>query len=253
MQQGKVCFKFQECNEPPYDVWEELCSLLWVHSIIHWKKDVQSLLKGSQHCDSRIQTASHQHVMFRIQLRCETGYRSPPERKGEGKKKKIEKSRAELPQQGLKWLKIGERNQSSPQQIWSTGERWEGCKYSPLFWPAHLATLSKNSKSFFRSKWSPSVLQELHSCPHSVIPFISSHQRGWGTARLCGVALQTELPLVYRRTGKHLDARASQRCLSHADFVGRFQFPASKIEDIISFQSDKSQTSAVWTELNLIA
>lgn len=168
-------------------------------------------------------------------------------------KKKIEKSRAELPQQGLKWLKIGERNQSSPQQIWSTGERWEGCKYSPLFWPAHLATLSKNSKSFFRSKWSPSVLQELHSCPHSVIPFISSHQRGWGTARLCGVALQTELPLVYRRTGKHLDARASQRCLSHADFVGRFQFPASKIEDIISFQSDKSQTSAVWTELNLIA
>lgn len=173
--------------------------------------------------------------------------------KGKGKKKKTEKSRAELPQQGLKWLKIGERNQSSPQQIWSTGERWEGCKYSPLFWPAHLATLSKNSKSFFRSKWSPSVLQELHSCPHSVIPFISSHQRGWGTARLCGVALQTELPLVYRRTGKHLDARASQRCLSHADFVGRFQFPASKIEDIISFQSDKSQTSAVWTELNLIA
>lgn len=45
-------------------------------------------------------------------------------------------------------------------------------------------------------------------------------------ARWRGVALQTEPPLAYRQIAKCPSAMSSQRCLSCADFVGRFQFPA---------------------------
>lgn len=187
--------------------------------------------------------------MSRIQLHCEGGGAFPPEEKKEENKTKqnTQKTKAEHCTSAWNdWKQLkptspphgkhrAQESAERPASVFSCLDLSMGHPH-----PREEVFLQQHTEPV-----SPAGVPLEHSF---AVPSSSSPQRGRGTCPMVQGAFPAEPPLLSRQTGECPSARASQRCLAHAHFVGWFQFPASKMDTSTWLLSAKSDSTAACTE-----